>query len=415
MARIPLGGLTTLNTSTHLDPMFVELYDSIFDPDAEAGIQVSAVGLNHVERTGSPDSYSAVGQLVDATNNSTTPGYGVRVNYRQTGAQTSGFSIGHGVIGVFTGTDGAQGLASWLVAASPTSAAVTFGIFGQEVNPINRSIDSGYAKRRGALSRWTGGIQVTPEADDLIGVVGNNCYHTTYGLAVTPSSGNKADGDQAKTYNGLLIERDSIALGGRGILASGDSSGNALRLPNYAMEVDERWANALYTAGGTFTNNNVAVFGNSQRLTWGTTATPAFIVGEDTGHTLLLGTRNLTTLRLDALASQVNYWQMYGGVAAGGPTLGAIGADPHINASIQGKGNGGVRLKDGATVIKIEVNTTGIGFFATTPVAQDTGWGTPTGSAKLINFPGATATLAQTSGALAALVTYLRSRGDLGA
>lgn len=30
MARIPLGGLTTLNLSTHLDPMFLELYDASF-------------------------------------------------------------------------------------------------------------------------------------------------------------------------------------------------------------------------------------------------------------------------------------------------------------------------------------------------------------------------------------------------
>jgi hypothetical protein len=30
MARIPLGALTTLNTSTHLDPMFVDIYSGAF-------------------------------------------------------------------------------------------------------------------------------------------------------------------------------------------------------------------------------------------------------------------------------------------------------------------------------------------------------------------------------------------------
>jgi hypothetical protein len=51
-----------------------------------------------------------------------------------------------------------------------------------------------------------------------------------------------------------------------------------------------------------------------------------------------------------------------------------------------------------------------IGFYgAVTPVLQATGFGTPTGVARLSNFPGATATLAQTSGALADLLTLLKS------
>lgn len=58
---------------------------------------------------------------------------------------------------------------------------------------------------------------------------------------------------------------------------------------------------------------------------------------------------------------------------------------------------------------------TKFGAFNATPTTQSTGYGTPTGGAKLINFPGATATLAQTSGALAQLLLDLKAYGLLGA
>jgi hypothetical protein len=56
-----------------------------------------------------------------------------------------------------------------------------------------------------------------------------------------------------------------------------------------------------------------------------------------------------------------------------------------------------------------------LGFYGSAGAAQSTGYGTPTGGAKLINFPGATATLAQTSGALAQLLLDLKAIGLLGA
>jgi hypothetical protein len=52
-----------------------------------------------------------------------------------------------------------------------------------------------------------------------------------------------------------------------------------------------------------------------------------------------------------------------------------------------------------------------IGFSGVTPAAVQTGFGTPTGAALLANFPGSTATLAQTSGMLAELLTILLGNG----
>lgn len=49
------------------------------------------------------------------------------------------------------------------------------------------------------------------------------------------------------------------------------------------------------------------------------------------------------------------------------------------------------------------------------PAVQTSGWGSPTGTAITANYPGASATLPQTSGTLAAVITALKSFGILAA
>jgi hypothetical protein len=55
-----------------------------------------------------------------------------------------------------------------------------------------------------------------------------------------------------------------------------------------------------------------------------------------------------------------------------------------------------------------------IGVNGAVPPAQLTGWGTATGAAVQNNYAGASATLAQTTAAVAQIITYLKSRGDFG-
>lgn len=69
-----------------------------------------------------------------------------------------------------------------------------------------------------------------------------------------------------------------------------------------------------------------------------------------------------------------------------------------------------------STGTKIGTGTTQkLGFWNATPVAQKAGYGTPTGGALVSSYPGATATLAQTSGTLAQLLLDLKAYGILGA
>lgn len=56
----------------------------------------------------------------------------------------------------------------------------------------------------------------------------------------------------------------------------------------------------------------------------------------------------------------------------GGGTLSVRGSSTNADVNVTGKGSGGVRLRDGGSTERFRVNTTGIGFFATAPAAQQT-------------------------------------------
>lgn len=71
----------------------------------------------------------------------------------------------------------------------------------------------------------------------------------------------------------------------------------------------------------------------------------------------------------------------------------------------------GVNLQQNGTN-KIQIETNGnIGLFGASGTGQITGWGTPTGSAIVSNFPGATATLVQCSEVIARIITDLKGLG----
>lgn len=68
---------------------------------------------------------------------------------------------------------------------------------------------------------------------------------------------------------------------------------------------------------------------------------------------------------------------------------------------------------DATTVntFSINNNSSGTHFFLCNVGGQSTGYGTPTGAAKVANFPGATATLVQCSNMIAQIVSELKTRG----
>lgn len=384
--------------------------------------------------------------IVGSASISTANGYGIRNSYTSA-AYGSGFDIAHATVGVWnrtSGQDGGQDLAEWVVAASPTVGGPTtrWGVFACEMNVSNCYADTGWSAKRSPLNNWTGVLQIVPENDDLRGGVAT--YNALYGIVSGPSGDNKADGIPAQVWNAWLMEPNAVCGDGYGVYASGNDTGTAARNPNAFLGLAQTWKVGIDLSAATFADANKAiVLKSNDRIQFGTGSFPATVSGDSAAATISFGIdgaealrlarggasavnylnvanaatggqvnltaagsdtnvvlalrskgtdpiylqpNSLTTLRLESVASQVNHWFAYGGATGNGPTLAALGTDTNSSANIQGRGTGGVRLKDGAGANKVEVNTTGIGFHATAPVAKPTVTGSRGGNAALASL-----------------------------
>ncbi|PDQ19892.1 hypothetical protein CN311_17180 [Mesorhizobium sanjuanii] len=115
------------------------------------------------------------------------------------------------------------------------------------------------------------------------------------------------------------------------------------------------------------------------------------------------------------VASAVNWVSLKGAVTTDHPIVQPGGSDANPSMIVQGKGTGGVKINDGAAATKFEVNTTGIGFFGTTPVAAKTGWGVPTGTFTRTTYVTSTVTLPQLAERVAALIQDFHQTAGYGA
>jgi hypothetical protein len=108
------------------------------------------------------------------------------------------------------------------------------------------------------------------------------------------------------------------------------------------------------------------------------------------------------------------------GLSAGaGGTVRITRANESANAFAVGP-NGNVTIAAPSSGVALAVTGTatissGLGVNGASAPAQVTGFGTPTGSSVVANFPGATATLVQTSETVAEILTVLKAAGIIGA
>lgn len=157
-----------------------------------------------------------------------------------------------------------------------------------------------------------------------------------------------------------------------------------------------------------------------------TTGTPLlFSAGADTNVGFALATKGTGVysfftnsaskqLEISHVASAVNWATISGGATGAGPVIGIGGTDADRSLIIQGKGTGGVVLRDGASAAKLTLSTTGISFFGSTVVAQRTGWGVPTGTFTRTTYVTSTVTLPQLAERVAALVQDLHTTAGYG-
>ncbi len=127
------------------------------------------------------------------------------------------------------------------------------------------------------------------------------------------------------------------------------------------------------------------------------------------------GATFLKQAEIGHVASAVNFVSLKGAVTTGHPIVQPGGTDTNPSLIVQGKGTGGVKVNDGGAATKFEVNTTGIGFFGTTPVAAKTGWGVPTGTFTRTTYVTSTVTLPQLAERVAALIQDFHQTAGYGA
>jgi hypothetical protein len=194
------------------------------------------------------------------------------------------------------------------------------------------------------------------------------------GAAANPGNTAIAIGSGGSTWNkGLVFFKD-------GLTGDDGTTGTATAI-EMAKGHQIRWG-----APGNFTGFTIRsdISAGASDMT--------LLANNSTLSVLGVGGANLVTFAHQA--SAVNYWQLINRATGSPPLLQVLGTDNDIVAGVQGKGVKGVALRAGDASTKFEVNTTGIGFYGTAPVAKPAPTGSRAGNA-----------------ALASLLTALASQG----
>ncbi len=315
-----------------------------------------------------------VGMMNDVTSTGSDPNYGTRFNFYQEGALTSGFSIGLGNIAVFREIKyGSAGMARWTVATSPqASTNGAWGVIVEEMNIMNRGVDTGWKQTRGESPRWAGGLQVVPESNDLAGGTGNICRNVLFAYAACHSAYPNDLGKHVKFYNGMLVEKDSIGPHGRGALFSGDTSNLPEDLPEHAIDIEHNWLSGINLSRAKFKSGWAIQLGKNQSISWGTRAN--ILADSDTGRMdfaaagpIFFGAAGSNVLGMIPVANGVNWMHMIANVTGHGPTMAAVGADTDIDFDFMPKGKGKVKVRGD---LKLSVAGKGLGITEGTNAMQ---------------------------------------------
>jgi hypothetical protein len=219
----------------------------------------------HLNVSGEPDPvWATVGELRNMTNRSSKAGYGLRSTY-YTMAHDPGFDLasanllvsrGHGI-------NHTSFMSQWLVAICPDEAAA-WSCISSEMNPVNRGDDQGWHPVRWGIPRLTGGVQVVPETNTFGEPgLGNNVL---FGFAVAQSAAPNKAGNHARTYNGLLVEQDSIGPDGRGVFLGGTTESVVAKMPYAPLQVDQTWRHGLDTTTAKFADGTALHIGTGQAI-----------------------------------------------------------------------------------------------------------------------------------------------------
>ena len=202
-------------------------------------------------------------------------------------------------------------------------------------------------------------------------------------------------------------------------LTVGDITGSALamtiqpRAPDVTEDANLLTLRARNAAKSNSNGGGVIVRSGSG-LGTGVTGTVTIAAGTSGNQFSLNASTALMSLPLGAQFEAIDGGFTFQGGTAGG--VGEIFFNAPLNTGLTGCNP--IRFgTDSGNVLEIGESTFGtqeIAFFGVTPVAQSTGWGSPTGTATKTTFATGTVTTSQLAERVKAIIDYLKLRGDFG-
>ena len=160
-----------------------------------------------------------------------------------------------------------------------------------------------------------------------------------------------------------------------------------------AFRVGGRWKLGLDLTAATLNGNQAGiVLKQDQRIFFTGTAGSRYCTAP--GSAYMLGSsvgidmhyNSAVALRVTAQVNPVTYLQVQG-TATGVPlSLTTQSTDTNAGVDLQPKGTGSARLLSGGGTAQVQANNTGLGFFATAPIAKPTVTGSRAGNAALASL-----------------------------
>jgi len=235
--------------------------------------------------------------------------------------------------------------------------------------PGTAAVNVGAGTGGGAVKRWNMGIRVVAN-----GITGTDGVTGT-GQAIQLAKGHEINWMSGSAIQGAKIRSDVTAVAGQDVSLIFEP--NAVTMKGTAETASI--FRAQHTASGVanlYVKN--AATGNYPSLqAEGESNTGINFLTNGTGsHRFYTGaSTSKEEFRVGGVSSAPDtFIHIYGQATGNAPLIKAASAvDSNVDVAAAGKGTGGFRALDGAGAIKFAINTTGIGFFATTPVAKQTG------------------------------------------
>ena len=346
-------------TSEHDNPR-IGILGGSWNPPGSAGttVNIGVAGVSLVE-----DGYGRA-LFAEALVQGTGVGaVGIEIqggNCTATDHVCNAYSVTGGYVAVYAAVEGGYGYllgdANTARSAPLNPATAVFDVAGGTQSGVSKNyrFNTGIIFRNGALVRSS--------VDGLTGTA----------KAISLAAGHEIVWEAAAAIKGAFVRSDRTAVDNQQVgIIFGNTEINLVGAAERKIVV------AKDDTAGAGAVNHVQI-ANSR------TGIPVAVKakGTDAAISLDLSTTGLGVIRLQShdgagehfrispTVMAVNFISATGGVAGINPRLVAAGSDANLSQILRGKGTGGVRLEDGSSAAKIEINTTGVGFFGISPVAK---------------------------------------------